>query len=156
MFPRPSSSLHHQSIRLANKSVTPVFNRSVSLSLFRDKKDPITEKIAVPSIHHTGTSGAFYPPLKLRSAVSARAKRDKRRLPIFPDGYQWTGILGGTAGDDAWVVGKYYLGKSNLFLCPGAVVDRRGCRWRRSMEYERKRATTFMVTATYALLGFGM
>ena len=122
MFPRPSSPLHHQSIRLANKSLTPIFNRSVYLSLFREKKDPVIEKSAVPSIHHTGTSGAFYPPLKLNSAISARAKRDKRRLPIFPDGYQWTGILGGTAGDDAWVVGKYYLGKSHLFLVGGKLL----------------------------------
>ena len=116
MFPRPSSPLNHPSIRLANKSLAPTFKRSVSLGLFREKKGPGTEKSAVPSIHHTGTSGAFYPPLKLHSAISARAKRDKRRLPIFPDGYQWTGIRGGTAGDDAWVVGKYYLGKTHLFL----------------------------------------
>lgn len=117
MFPRPSSPLHHQSIRLVNKNLSPTFKRSISLSLFREKKDPVTEKSAVPSIHHTGTSGAFYPPLKLDSAVSARAKRDKRRLPIFPDGHQWTGIRGGTAGDDAWVVGKYYLGKTSLVSC---------------------------------------
>jgi serine/threonine protein phosphatase PrpC len=116
MFPRPSYPLHHLSIRLASNFLTPTFKRSVSLGLFREKKNPITEKSAVPSIHHTGTSGAFYPPLKLHSAISARAKRDKRRLPIFPDGRQWTGIRGGTAGDDAWVMGKYYLGKPPLFL----------------------------------------
>ena len=150
MFPQP---LPHQSIRLANKSLTPTFKRSVSLGLFREKKGPaVTEKSAVPSIHHTGTSGAFYPPLKLNSAISAQAKRDKRRLPIFPEGHQWTGIRGGTAGDDAWVVGKYYLGIYTLWF----GVDCRDRGWCGSMEYKRKRTTPFMGAITYALLGFGM
>jgi len=84
--------------------------RKVSLGLFREKK-VAPEKSDVPSIHHTGTYGAFYPPLKLSSAVAARPKREKRRLPLFPDeGPEWTGIRGDSAGDDAWVVGKYYLG----------------------------------------------
>src|SRR5271169_5953511 len=84
--------------------------RKVSLGLFRDKK-VAPEKSDVPSIHHTGTYGAFYPPLKLSSAVAARPKREKRRLPLFPDdGPDWVGIRGDSAGDDAWVVGKYYLG----------------------------------------------
>lgn len=111
MFPRPSySSLRQSSIH--HIQIVPPLHRSVSLGLFREKKVPTstTEKSAVPSIHHTGTSGAFYPPLRLHSAISARPKRETRRLPIFPDGNQWTGIRGGTAGDDAWVVGKYYLG----------------------------------------------
>jgi hypothetical protein len=68
----------------------------------------------VSSIHHTGTSGAFFPALRLHSAVSARPKREKRRMALFPEEGDWTGILGDTAGDDAWVVGKYYLGKSPL------------------------------------------
>ena len=111
MFPRPSSFIRQStsSIRLIQN---PCIHRSVSLGIFREKKVPPTpEKSTVPSIHHTGTSGAFYPPLKLHSAISARAKRDTRRLPIFPDGgTRWMGIRGDTAGDDAWVVGKYYLG----------------------------------------------
>jgi len=86
--------------------------RKVSLGLFREKK-VAPEKSDVPSIHHTGTYGAFYPPLKLSSAVAARPKREKRRLPLFPDdGPEWAGIRGDSAGDDAWVVGKYYLGTS--------------------------------------------
>src|SRR5271169_10805 len=111
MFPRPPyCSVRQSSIRHIRR--LPSFHRSVSLGLFREKKvtTSTTEKSAVPSIHHTGTSGAFYPPLRLNSAVSARPKRETRRLPIFPDGNQWTGIRGDTVGDDAWVVGKYYLG----------------------------------------------
>ena len=107
MFPRsPASNIRAQSI------LPPIrlsFHRSVSLGLFREKKPPSTDSdgvSAVPSIQYTSVST----PLKFSSAVSARPKRETRRLPIFPDGQQWTGIRGGTAGDDAWVVGKYYLG----------------------------------------------
>jgi hypothetical protein len=86
--------------------------RNVSLNPFRDNKVPpaVDEKVAVPSNYRPSTSSVLHPPLKLVSAVAARPKREKRRLPLFPEGTQWTGILGDSAGDDAFVVGKYYLG----------------------------------------------
>ena len=95
MFPRA-----HRPIR------SPLSKRPLSLGLFREKKPPDV-KVTVPSVHHINT---FYPPLKLSSAVSARPKREKRRLPLFPEGDEWQGIKGGSGGDDAWVHGKYYLG----------------------------------------------
>src|SRR5579859_5351154 len=102
-------------------SITTIHRRP--LSIFRDKKPP--DKCNVPSIHRTGTSGAFYPALKLHAGVSARPKRATRRLPLFPDGPHWSGIKGDSAGDDAWVVGKYYLGTLFLFcVCViGGVAD---------------------------------
>jgi hypothetical protein len=93
------------------------------LSLFRDKK--VSDKCSVPTIHRTGTSGAFYPALKLQAGVSARPKRATRRLPLFPEGQRWSDVRGDSAGDDAWVIGKYYLGIS-LFFCMcvmGGVAD---------------------------------
>src|SRR5438046_7088838 len=100
MVPRTISSLC-RSIRLAQQNGPAITKRSVSLGLFRERKvPPCDESVTAPSIHDTGNSGAFYP-LKLHSAISARAKRDKRRLPIFPEGNQWTGIRRDTAGDDA-------------------------------------------------------
>jgi len=84
------------------------------LSLFRDKKAP--DKCSVPTIHRTGTSGAFYPAIKLHAGVAARPKRATRRLPLFPDGQRWSDVRGDSAGDDAWVIGKYYLGIS-LLVC---------------------------------------
>lgn len=118
MFPRPNP---YSSILSLTSSVHRFGTRTLSLGLFREKKkapvaDPSSNKSTVPSIHDTGTSGAFYPSLKLHSAVSARPKREKRRLPLFPEGGEWTGILGDTAGDDAWVVGKYYLGNFRFLL----------------------------------------
>ena len=107
MFPQRYCSPRH-----GFPTSSPVIrhSRQLSLGLFRDKK-VVPEKSTVPSIHHAGTSGGFYPPLKLSSAVSAMPKREKRRLPLFPDeGPEWAGIRGDSAGDDAWVVGKYYVG----------------------------------------------
>lgn len=66
-------------------------------------------KCGVPSLYDAGTS-EIYPPLRLETAVSARPKRETRRIPLFPEGDQWKGIKGDSAGDDAWVLGKYYLG----------------------------------------------
>ena len=111
MFPRQSAN-RRPSIRFVQRlSLRYISQGTISLELFGEKKRSAPEKTiksAVPSIHHTG--GAVYPSLKLCSAVSARPKREKRRLPLFPEEGEWTGILGDTAGDDAWVVGKYYLG----------------------------------------------
>ena len=110
MFPRQRRFLPRHGIPTPLSPFTRHSQRQVSLGLFRDKK-VVAEKSAVPSIYHTGTYGAIYPPLKLSSAVAARPKREKRRLPLFPDdGPEWSGIRGDSAGDDAWVVGKYYLG----------------------------------------------
>lgn len=78
------------------------------MSLFGDKK--ASDKCSVPTIHRTGTSGAFYPPLKLHAGAAARPKRATRRLPLFPEGQRWSDVRGDSAGDDAWVIGKYYLG----------------------------------------------
>jgi hypothetical protein len=159
MFPRPNP---YSSIL----SITPSFHRfgtrTFSLGLFREKKkapaaDPPSSKSPVPSIHHPGTSGAFYPALKLHSAVSARPKREKRRLPLFPEEGEWTGILGDTAGDDAWVMGRYYLGNPllNSFQKSWRGNDRR-CGRSRGLEHKGKRKTWTMVAITHALLGIGM
>lgn len=79
-----------------------------SLNLFRQQTArQTTVNGAVPAILYPEY---LVPPLKFCTAVSARPKRDKRRLPLFPDGQEWNDIKGGSAGDDAWVVGKYYLG----------------------------------------------
>src|SRR5579859_5950420 len=137
----------------------PRHSRSVvSLGLFRDKKLPKTDpsKCAVPSIYGAATSGTLYPALRLHSAVAARPKRETRRLPLFPDGEQWTGILGDSVGDDALIAGKYYLG-TNLPQPPTACWTDGRCRgWRRRMEYKRERASGTVGTATNALLGYGM
>lgn len=92
--------------------------RNVSLNPFRDKNVPpaVDEKVAAPLNYRPSTSSELNTPLKLVSAVAARPKREKRRLPLFPEGTQWTGILGDSAGDDAFIVGKYYLGISTKWV----------------------------------------
>src|SRR5579871_747295 len=109
MLPRYSASLCSRRISSSRHNQL----RNLSLSLFRDKKSASsqdTTKCGVPSIHHAGTSDSVYPPLRLESAVSARPKREKRRIPLFPEGGPFHDIRGDSAGDDAWVLGKYYLG----------------------------------------------
>ena len=143
----------------------PASVRCVSLGIFRDKKVPRTqahtqqppETAAVPSIHRTST---VYPPLRLVTAVSARPKRDKRRLPIFPPGNDWGDIRGGSAGDDAWVVGKYYLGMycknpslAHLLRVYMMLMSGRGCGWCRRMEYKAEWTACIMVPSFNALLG---
>jgi hypothetical protein len=111
MFPRHS----FLPIRYLSKSPSRYIQfRNVSLSLFRDKKPsspPEGAKCGVPSIIHTGTADSVYPSLRLDAAVSARPKRETRRIPLFPEGDQYNDIKGDSAGDDAWVLGKYYLGR---------------------------------------------
>jgi hypothetical protein len=150
----------------------PASTRCVSLGIFRDKKvpPPPDPGAKVPSILRANT---VVPPLRFAPAVSARPKRDKRRLPIFPPGNDWGEIRGGSAGDDAWVMGKYYLGTLtpsppmyrrfmlfSLFLegivGSGLLLIVRSCGWGGSVEYKGEWTACPMVTAFDALLGVGV
>jgi hypothetical protein len=107
MFPRRSPLV---------RTPIPLLRRSYSsgpLGIFRKHKsvpadNPI--KASVPSVHHTDSARDHCPRLKLSTACAARPKREKRRQRIFPEGVEWGEIRGDTAGDDAYIVGKYYLG----------------------------------------------
>jgi hypothetical protein len=150
MFPR-RSALIRSSIRVLHHSSS---SEQTSLRFSRQHKNltfdnPINR---LHSVTHAENSTTVYPVLKLSSAWSARPKREKRRQPIFPEGGSWTDIRGDTAGDDAWVVGKYYLGMNPCWR----KINVRRCGWCWSLEYKRKRTTGIMGTTSYALLGFGM
>lgn len=119
-----------------------------TISLFHKKIPPVVEtKITVPSIYNTGPS--LYPPLKLSSAVSARPKREIRRVPLFPDNHHWTNILGDSAGDDAFVIGKYYLGIPSENNVDIGVADGVGA-WN-TKEYGRPGLWSRLLMHYYAL-----